>query len=79
MSQPNYLKAFVIYIVVALVGSMVAGAIGGFIIGFVMALVGSPESAALGGSIVGGIAGIVVSYLAFKWVIQKFILADLEA
>ena len=74
LRESDYLKAWVIFFLVATVGGAIAGGIGGFIIGVMLAGAGTDgESIETAGAVVGFILALPVSYVVYRWTVSAFI------
>lgn len=83
MNEIKYLKAWILFFLVATVGGFVAGAVIGGIAGFIVGLANAshPENVANYiplFQILGFMAALPVSFLTFKWSVEKFILPQTE-
>jgi hypothetical protein len=78
MYNLNYFKPWVMFFVVATVGGAVAGFIGGAVLGFMMGAAGaSIGSIQIGGGILGFLLSLPISFLAYRWSVQQFVLVQL--
>ena len=79
LKELDYLVAWVIFFVLALLGGAVAGFIGGGVIGIVMASMGmSGEVIRAAGGILGFLLGIPVSFVSFRLIVEKFIVQKVQ-
>lgn len=78
-SQLPYFKSWLLFVVIAGIGSGLAGAIGG---GGIGAIMGSAGASVTTIKIVAGgfgfLLGLPISYYTFKWAVRKFIVASLQ-
>ncbi|MEO1498161.1 MAG: hypothetical protein AAFV43_13525 [Planctomycetota bacterium] len=73
--EPRFVVAWLVFVVVATVGGALAGAVAGGSLGVGMGAAGmSMDDIQLAGQIAGVIAGLPVSYVTYRWSVQKFIL-----
>lgn len=71
-----FLKSWAIFALIATLGGFVAGFIVGAVIGAIMGFSGaSAQSIQIAGSIGGFIIGLPISYLTFKWSVNKYIVS----
>ncbi len=72
--------AWFLFFICATIGGAVAGFIGGALIGAVLGAFGSsPEIIRAAGAIVGFIVAMPVSYIVFRLVVARLIVAKIEA
>lgn len=70
-----YVKTWVTYTLISLLGGFIVGAVQGFILGLILSLCKvSFEVISKTTAVTGFIAGLVISFFVFKWSIEKFIL-----
>lgn len=71
----KYIKTWVIYTLISLLGGFIVGAVQGFILGLILSLCKvSFEVISKTTAVTGFVAGLLVSFFVFKWSIEKFIL-----
>ena len=80
LQEADYLVAWVLFFLCATVGSAIVGFIGGGIIGAVLGVGGAkPQAIRAAGAVVGFVLSLPVSYIVFRLIVAKFIVAKVEA
>ena len=84
MNQPGYLKAWVIFTVVAIVGGVIAGGFAGGVAGFLLAFITEEDADIVERNksyfqLVGAVVGLAVSFVTYRWSVSRFILPQLGA
>lgn len=83
MNEIKYLKAWALFFLVATVGGFIAGAVLGGIAGFIIGIINAETPEKIANymplfQFLGFIVALPVSFLAFKWSVEKFILPQTE-
>jgi|SRR3954469_8719250 hypothetical protein len=80
LQEADYLIAWVVFFLCATVGSAIVGFIGGGLIGGVLGMAGAKtQMIRTAGAVVGFVLSMPVSYLAFRFVVAKFIVEKVES
>lgn len=75
MTTPKYLKAWIMFFLIATVGGAVAGGIVGLFLGMILGVAGVGLGAVkLACGAAGFLAGIPISYFTFRWVVEEFVI-----
>lgn len=74
LSEGVYLKAWVVFFLVATIGGFIAGAVAGGIVGFVLGGAGADlNTITLCGMVAGFVVSLPISYLAYRMTATVFI------
>ena len=74
MITPNYVKAWLLFFLIATVGGGVAGAIVGGICGAVLGIVGlGIGMIKIVGAVMGFVVGVPISFFTFRWSVNEYI------
>lgn len=74
MTTPKYLKAWLMFFLIATIAGAVAGGIVGFILGMILGVAGvglGMIKIVCGAA--GFFAGLPISYFTFRWVVDEFV------
>lgn len=78
-SQIPYFKTWLIYTLSSMVLGALCGMASGMVCGFVMGAAGMPvETIKIVCGIVGFVLGIIVSFIMFRWAVDKFIVLEVS-
>jgi hypothetical protein len=80
LKELDYLIAWVLFFICATIGGAVAGAIGGGIIGGLLGVLhASNQTIRAAAGVLGFLLALPISYLAFRFVVGKFIVEKVES
>ncbi len=76
--QSSYLKSWALFFLLSSIGGALAGAIAGGLVGAVLGGSGAPlATIKVVTGIVGFVAALPISYFAFRWSAEKYLIAPL--
>ena len=77
-SDTRYFKAWFLFFFVSVIGALSAGLVLGFIAGIIIAALGEDiNNYLMPLQVSGGLAGLVVSFLCFRWSIKNYIIPQI--
>ena len=82
MNNPKYLKAWIVFFLIATIGGSVAGALVGGVAAFFIGILNPGDTAALESKkflfqALGLLVTLPISFFVYKWSVKRFILTQL--
>lgn len=80
MISPHYIKAWLLFFLIATIGGAIAGALCGGILGVGLGIAGvSIGVIKVAGAVAGFLIGMPISYFTFRWVVGEYIVKPMLA